>query len=60
MGGRVRGRRRSPSARVRRRKIVIASAALVIVIALAVFAASGGVTALFDVEGSDIPPVDTH
>lgn len=60
MGGRTRGRRRSHSAKIRRRKIVIASAALVAVIALAVFAANGGVTGLFDVQGSDIPPVDTH
>ncbi len=60
MGGRTRGRRRSHSAKIRRRKIVIASAALVAVIALAIFAANGGVTGLFDVQGSDIPPVDEH
>ncbi|HWU72382.1 MAG TPA: hypothetical protein VN137_02795 [Sphingomonas sp.] len=60
MGGRIRGRRRSHSAKIRRRKIVIASAALVAVIALAIFAANGGVTGLFDVQGSDIPPVDEH
>lgn len=60
MGGRTRGRRRSHSARIRRRKIVIASVALVAVIALAIFAANGGVTGLFDVQGSDIPPVDEH
>jgi hypothetical protein len=60
MGGRIRARRRSHSARIRRRKIVIASAALVAVIALAIFAANGGVTGLFDVQGSDIPPVDEH
>jgi hypothetical protein len=44
--------------KIRRRKIVIASAALVVVIGLAVFAASGGATALFDVREPDIPPVD--
>jgi hypothetical protein len=60
MGGRTGGRRRSHSAKIRRRKIVIASAALVVVISLAVFAANGGVTGLFDVQGSDIPPVDAH
>jgi hypothetical protein len=27
---------------------------------LAVFAANGGVTALFNVQGTDIPPVDGH
>jgi hypothetical protein len=60
MGGRTRGRRRSHSTKIRRRKIAIASAALVVVISLAVFAANGGVTGLFNVEGSDLPPVDTH
>lgn len=40
--------------------MVIASAALVAVIALAIFAANGGVAGLFDVQGSDIPPVDEH
>jgi hypothetical protein len=33
---------------------------LVVVISLAVFAANGGVTGLFTVQGSDIPPIDTH
>ena len=60
MGGRTRGRRRSHSAKIRRRKILIASVALAVVISLAVFAANGGVTGLFEVQGSDIPPVDTH
>jgi len=60
VGGRTRVRGRSHSAKIRRRKIVIASAALIVVIALAVFAANGGVTGLLDVQGSDIPPVDTH
>jgi hypothetical protein len=61
MGGRTRGRRRrSHSAKIRRRKIIIASTALVAVMGLAVFAANGGVTMLFNVQGSDIPPVDGH
>jgi len=60
MGGRTRGRRRSHSARVRRRKLVIAATALVVVMGLAVFAATDGVTNLFNVQGSDIPDVDTH
>jgi hypothetical protein len=60
MGGRARGRRRSHSAKIRRRKIIIASAALIVVIGLAVFAANGGMTGLFEVQGSDIPPVDGH
>lgn len=60
MGGRTRGRRRSHSGQIRRRKIIIASTALVVVISLAIFAANGGVTGLFEVQGSDIPPVDAH
>jgi|GEM_PF-1652975 len=60
MGGRTRGRRRSHSAKIRRRKIIIASTALVVVMGLAVFAANGGVTALFNVQGTDIPSVDAH
>jgi len=60
MGGRTRERRRSHSAKIRRRKIAIASTALVVVIGLAIFAANGGVTGLFDVQGTDIPPVDEH
>jgi hypothetical protein len=60
MGGRTRGRRRSHSAKIRRRKLFIASVALVVVIGLAVWAANGGVTGLFEAEGSDIPPVDAH
>lgn len=60
MGGRARGRRRSHSAKVRRRKIIIASTALIVVTSLAIFAATGGMSGWFDVQGTDIPPVDEH
>lgn len=60
MGGRTRGRRQSHSARVKRRKLVIATTALVVVMGLAVFAATGGVLNLFEVQGTDIPDTDAH
>ncbi|WP_066823599.1 hypothetical protein [Sphingomonas mali] len=60
MGGRTRGRRRSHSAKIRRHKILIASVALVVVMGLAVFAASYQVSELFNIEESDLPPVDAH
>jgi hypothetical protein len=45
---------------VKRRKLVIAMTALALVIGLAVFAATGGVLNVFNVQGTDIPDTDGH